>query len=282
MPATRRTFLACGAGAALGSFAAARRAAPAEPHGKKIPIGLQLYSVRGACAKDLPGTLAAVAKAGYQGVEFAGYHGRKAPELKKLLDDAGLKCCGTHTGWGSIQGDALKNTIEFNQAIGNKYLIVPAGLPGKTFASLDGCKETARIFAAQAAKAKDSGMRVGYHAHAGDFKKLDGRPVWDLLFENAGKDVVMQIDTGNCLDGGGDPYATIRKFPGQTVTIHIKEHGGPRGAVIGEGQVKWAEVFELCETVGGTEWYIVEHETGSDPIASIKGCYDGLRKLGKA
>jgi sugar phosphate isomerase/epimerase len=279
MSLTRRDVLARGTAglAALGIS----RSLLAEAAGKKIPIGLQLYSVRNECGKDLPGVLKAVAGFGYKGVEFAGYHGRKADELKKLLDDNGLMCCGTHTGWNTIVGDKLKETIDFNKTIGNKYLIVPGGLPGKTFTSLDGCKETAKILSEQAAKAKEAGMRIGYHAHGGDFKKLDGETVWDLLFANGSKDLVMQMDTGNCIGGGADPYATIKKFPGQTVTIHLKEHGGPAAAVTGEGTVKWKEVFELCETIGGTEWYIVEHEAGNAPLESVKGCFEGMKKMGK-
>jgi len=273
---TRRQMLRRTTGlAALGA------AFPAWARIAKIPVGLQLYSIRQDCAKDLPGSLAEVARIGYKGVEFAGYHGRKAEELRKLLDDNGLVCCGTHTGWSSILGDKLKETIAFNKTLGNKFLIVPGGLPAKTFTSLEGLKETARIFNEQSAKAREEGMYVGYHAHGGDFKKLEGETVWDLLFANTVKDVVMQLDVGNCLGGGGDPYATIRKFPGRTLTIHIKEHGGPKGAPVGEGEVRWKEIFELCETVGGTQWYIVEHETGAKPIESVRACFENLRKMGK-
>lgn len=274
---TRRQMFRRTAGlAALGaSFPAWARAA-------KVPVGLQLYSIRQDCAKDLAGSLAAVAQIGYKGVEFAGYYGRKAEELRKLLDENGLQCCGTHTGWGSIVGDKLKETIAFNKTLGNRFLIVPGGLPAKTFTSMEGLKETARIFNEQSAKAREEGMFVGYHAHGGDFKKLEGETVWDLLFSNTVKDVVMQMDVGNCLGGGGDPYATIRKFPGRTLTIHLKEHGGPKGVPLGEGEVRWKEVFELCETVGGTQWYIVEHETGSKPIESVQACFENLKKMGKA
>ncbi len=278
MQITRRQMLKQGAGlAALGALGPAAFAASLA----KVPVGLQLYSIRKDCEKDLPGSLAAVAKIGYKGVEFAGYYKRKADELKKLLDDNGLKCCGTHTGWGTVVGDKLKETIEFNKTIGNKYLIVPGGLPAKTFTSLEGCKDTAKILNEQAAKAKEAGMVVGYHAHGGDFKKLDGETVWDLLFSNTNKEVVMQMDVGNCLGGGGDPYATLKKFPGRSLTIHIKEHGGAKDAPVGEGEVKWKEVFEICETVGGTEWYIVEHESGSAPIESVKACYENMKKMGK-
>ncbi len=90
-----------------------------------IPVGLQLYSVRNDCAADLPGTLAAVAKMGYAGVEFAGTYDRSAKELRTMLDDLGLKCCGTHIRIDTLLGDALPATVEFNQILGNKYLIVP-------------------------------------------------------------------------------------------------------------------------------------------------------------
>jgi sugar phosphate isomerase/epimerase len=94
----------------------------------------------------------------------------------------------------------------------------------------------------------------------------------------------MQLDIGNCIGGGGDPIAVLKKYPGRSATIHLKEHGGPKGAPVGAGAVKWSEVFELCETSGKTEWYIVEHESyaeGTTPLESVKQCIDNLRKMGK-
>jgi sugar phosphate isomerase/epimerase len=125
------------------------------------------------------------------------------------------------------------------------------------------------------------GMRVGYHAHAGDFKKFGGRTSWEIFFDNVGKDVIMQLDTGNCMEGKGDPVAILKEYPGRSTTIHLKEFGGPPHAVIGQGLVRWPEVLEICETTGGTEWYIVEHETGPDPMGNIRGCLEGLRRMGR-
>src|SRR5207245_5149196 len=93
---------------------------------KKIPFALQLYSVRNECGKDLVGTIHAVGKMGYKAVEFAGYHGRDAKTLRQLLDDAGLKCCGTHIGLDTLLGDNLPKTVAFNQTLGNKFLIMPS------------------------------------------------------------------------------------------------------------------------------------------------------------
>ena len=74
----------------------------------RIPIALQLYSVREDCERDLSGTLAAVAKMGYEGVEFAGYYGRSARELRAMVDDLGLAVVGTHIGLDTLLGDQLQ------------------------------------------------------------------------------------------------------------------------------------------------------------------------------
>ncbi len=277
MNPTRRDILKQGAGTA----ALCALGPVSSLFDKKIPVGLQLYSVRRECGKDLPGVLKAVAAMGYKGVEFAGYYKKTAKEMRKLLDDNGLVCCGTHTNIKTLEGDALEETIEFNRTLGNKYLIAPS-LPKQYLASAEACRKTGKLFTDMAAKAKSAGMVVGYHAHAGDFKEVDGKTKWDHFFGNAGPGVVMQLDTGNCLGGGGDPVAVLKRFPGRSLTIHLKEHGGPKGAPIGEGDVKWKEIFEICETVGKTEWYIVEHESGKNPIESVKACFENLKKMGKA
>jgi sugar phosphate isomerase/epimerase len=244
---------------------------------KKIPVGLQLYSVREQCAKDLPGTLAAVAKIGFKGVEFAGYHNRGAKELRKLLDDLGLVACGTHTPYASVLPDKLAETIEFNRTIGNKFLIVPS-MQGRT---KQDWLDKAKLFNELADKVKAEGMFVGYHAHAHDFEKLEGETAWDLFFGNTKPEVVMQLDTSNCASGGADPVAVLKKYPGRAKTIHIKAHGGGPEAVIGEDKVDWPAVFAFCEGPGGTQWYVVEHESSQDPIAAVGRCYAALKQMKK-
>ena len=281
MQSSRRNFLKISAGTAALCAAGFELPVWAEPNAKKIPLALQLYSLRDDAPKDLPGIIEQVAKMGYQGVEFAGYHGRTAKELRKILDGNGLKCCGTHTGLNTITGDALKGTVEFNATLGNKFLIVPR-LPGENVASEQALIDTAKLMTEQGEKVKDAGMYVGYHAHGGDFAKINGKTHWDILFSNAGPNVVMQMDTGNCMGGGGDPVAILKKFPGRALTVHLKEFGGKPNAPVGEGEVKWKEVFELCETTGKTQWYIVEQEGYAvKPLAAVKDCIDNLRKMGK-
>jgi sugar phosphate isomerase/epimerase len=140
--------------------------------------------------------------------------------------------------------------------------------------------EMAKKFNDIALKAKEFGMLVGYHSHAGDFKKFDGKTSWEIFFDNTNPEVVHQLDTGNCLDGGGDPLALIKKYPGRTKTTHIKEHGGPANAALGEGTIDWKSLFEAYESVGGTEWYIVEYEH-ANPLEVIKKDIDFLRNMGR-
>ena len=178
-----------------------------------IPIGLQLYSVREDCERDLPGTLAAVAEMGYAGVEFAGYYGRGARELRGMLDDLGLRCCGTHIGLNTLLGDEQAKTVAFNQELGNPYLIVP-GLPEERRNSRAAWLGTAHIFNEIAEQLKPHGMRTGYHNHWVEFQPLDGELPWDTFFGNTAPGVIMQLDTGNALHGGADPVPYLSRYPG--------------------------------------------------------------------
>ena len=247
---------------------------------KKIPIGVQLYSVRDDCKRDLLGTLKAVAKMGYEGVEFAGYHGFSAPDLRKALDDLGLKCCGTHTGIDTVSKEQLAKTIEFNKTIGNKYLIVP-WIPDEKRNTKAACLETAKMFTALAGQVKPQGMKLGFHTHDCDCKPLEGSTAWEIVADNTPKDFVLQLDTANAMHGGADPVRLLKKYPGRAGTVHMKEFSKKDDkALLGDGEVKWKEVFAECEGPAATEWYIIEHEVyGMPPLECIAGCLKNLRAM---
>ena len=247
---------------------------------RRFPIGLQLYSVREDCKRDLPGTIAAVAKMGYKGVEFAGYYDRTAGQLRKMLDDNGLVCCGTHTAIDTLLKDNLARTIEFNRTLGNKYLIVP-GLPGKYRSSHQAWLDTAKLFNELAEKVKPHEMLVGYHNHSIEFTAMDGELPWDTFYGNTRKDVIMQIDVGNAIHGGADPLPYLYKYPGRAITVHVKEFSKTnKKALIGEGDVNWKAFFALCKAVGQTEWYIVEQESYAyPPLECVERCLRNLRKM---
>jgi sugar phosphate isomerase/epimerase len=247
-----------------------------------IPIGLQLYSVREDCEKDLPTVLDRVAAMGYDGVDFAGYYGVGAEDMRAMLDDRGLQCCGCHTQLATLQDDQLQATIDYALTIGNPYLIVP-GLPAEWRDSIDAWKRTADFFNGVAAKLKPHGLRTGYHNHAIEFQPLDGEIPWVVLGENTDCDVILQLDTGNCVHGGGDPAAMLEAFPGRSITVHLKEYCATNDkALIGEGDCPWDKIFALCEALGSTEWYIVEQESYAfPPLECVARCIENLRAMGK-
>src|SRR6266850_334938 len=253
---SRREFFKTSAATATAALAAAKPAklfAGESYGGNKIPFGLQLYSVRNECAKDLDATVTAVAKMGYKAVEFAGYYGRDAKALRKLLDDVGLKCCGTHIGLDTLLGDNLAKTDEINQALGNPFLIV-ASLPGKYTKTRETWEEAADRFSEVADKLKPHGMRTGYHNHSIEFKPIDGALPWDIFFNRAKKEVVIQFDTGNGMADGGDPMVFLKKHPGRVASVHVKPFSKAKPkALLGDDEHPWKEIFKLCETTAGVE-----------------------------
>ncbi|MBM3216197.1 sugar phosphate isomerase/epimerase [Candidatus Poribacteria bacterium] len=249
----------------------------------KIPIGLELYSVREQLAKDPRGTIKAVAEMGYVGVEFAGFPSPDPAEVKGWLDEFKLTCCGSHTGWGLVQDDKLESTVAYNKAIGNRYLIVP-GLPGELTRTRADWIATAKKFNAISAKLVPQGMATGYHNHSAEFQVMDGETAWDAFFSHTDKEVVMQLDMGNGMSGGADLVGILKKFPGRAETVHLKPYHKTEGfrPVIGKDDVPWQEVFHLCETTGNTKWYIVEYESDAyPPLEAVERCLKGLQKMGK-
>jgi len=140
-----------------------------------------------------------------------------------------------------------------------------------------GIAELADLLNERSAECRTQKLIVGYHAHEFDFKKIDDRFAWEILFSRTVSEVNMQIDVGNTLEGNGDPIAMLKKFPGRTRTIHIKEHQDKTF----ESDF-YKEVFRLCETSSGTQWYIVEMggPTG-DGFDVPREALAELRRLGK-
>ena len=249
----------------------------------RIPIALQLYSVREDCQNDFPGTLKAVAEMGYEGVDFAGTYGYDAKTIRTMLDDLGLGVAGCHTGLNTLMGDELAKTVKFNRILGNKYLVVP-GMAEEYRDSAAAWLRTAGIFEEIASKLAPEGMVTGYHNHTVEFLTHEnGQTGWDILFGNTGPGVVMQIDLGNALHGGADPVAILKRFPKRAITVHLKEYAADKDSVlIGDGDVAWQEVFDIVESQGVTDWYIVEQENYPyPPMESAKRSLDNLKAMGK-
>ena len=249
-----------------------------------IPVALQLYSVREDAGRDLAGVLKAVAGMGYDGVEFAGFYGHDAQIVRALLDENSLRVAGAHVGIDLLLGDALAETVAFHQEIGNTRLIVP-GLGDKYRSSTAAWQETARTMNGIAAALRPHGMQTGYHNHTVEFAPFEpgGELPWDTFFGSTDPDVIMQFDTGNAMHGGANALPFLQRYPGRAQSVHLKEFSLTNDkALLGEGDVPFADIFAVCETTGGTQWYVIEQESYPyPPIESVDRCLQNLRKMGK-
>ena len=172
----------------------------------------------------------------------------------------------------------------FNQTLGNRFLNASPGFcPPSRTNSRAAWLGLAQAFNEASERLAPHGMQVGYHNHHTEFLPMEGELPWDIFFGNTGTDVIMQFDTGNALMAGAHAAPFLRRYPGRAITVHLKEYSKTNdGALIGEGDVDWPEIFHLCETVGGTEWYIVEQESyAHPPLACVDLCLQRLKEMGK-
>jgi sugar phosphate isomerase/epimerase len=288
---SRRRFISSSAAAA--ALAAVGSALPvaslfaAEDYGaKRIPVGLQLYTIGGDMKKDAAASLAKVAKLGYKGVEFAGgYPSTDAREVRKMLDDNGLKCCGSHVRMDTMQGDNFAKAVEFAKVIGNPRLIAPS-LFGRFVNDAEKDKkmveDMADVYSGISEKLKPEGIKTGFHCHPGEFRKIGDSTVWDIFFDRVNKDVIMQCDLGHMGSAGVDPVAYMNKYPGRAKSVHVKPSAKiKRGGLVGDtdDNLNWPAIFKACETVGGTEWYVVEYDGGS--MEKVEKTMETLKQWGK-
>ena len=276
---TRRSFLAAAGMMPLAASLLARL--------KDVPIGLELYSVRNELGADLNATVTAVAKMGFQVVEFYSpyftWTTDQAKQVRKLLDDLGITCRSTHNNATAVVGDGLQKAIELNQIIGSTTLVM-ASAPRIT--GIDGWKSLGEQLTAAAEKLKPLGMRTGYHNHQTEWRALEGKRPMDVLAASSSKDVTLQFDVGTCLEVGEDPIAWINANPGRIRSIHCKDWGAPaptRGYTVafGEGDAPWKRIFEAAETAGGVEYYLIEQEndTPGQAFQMVQHCLDNWKKL---
>jgi sugar phosphate isomerase/epimerase len=274
-PISRRSFLAASA-ASAGIAAAA---------GKKIPVGLELFSVRDELAKDDMGTVRAVAKMGYQAVEFfAPYFNwtlDHAKEMRKLLDDLGVRCHSTHNNASNYNAESISKAIDLNGILGSQYVVL-ASAP--RVSNLDGWKKVAEQLAEYSEKLKPAGQRTGYHNHKLEFVPLEGKRPMDVLAANTPREVMLQLDVGTCVEAGSDPVAWIKANSGRIRSIHCKDYApGPDKeyrVLFGEGVSPWKAIFKAAESVGGVEYYLIEQEGSRfPPMETAQRCIDTWKKM---
>lgn len=269
---TRRDFLATIGATALGLAGVnAASACATIPARRKIDrIGLQLYTVRDLMEKDMPGTLAKVAAAGYKEVEFAGYFGRTPAQIRDLLQQNGLTSPSSHLAIDIFE--KTPGVLADAKAIGNEWATLPwigEELRGKT---ADDWKRLADRFNTFATQARSAGLRFAYHNHNFELAQVGGTRPLDILLSNTDPSLVdFEMDLYWVVFGGGDPLDFFNRYPGRFPMVHVKDSGGPpdnRMVDVGSGVIDFKTIFANGGKAG-IKHYFVEHDQPADPIATI-------------
>jgi sugar phosphate isomerase/epimerase len=279
MPVTRRSFLVLSITLPW--------ALKTQAH-QSLPVGLELYSVREGLQQDLEGTVRSVAKMGYQCVEFYApyfeWTESRTQQVRKLLNDLGLRCYSTHNDESYFKGDKLLRARDLNLILGCRYIVMSSSDPQPT---VDGWKAVAEELNSAADRVEASGLKIGYHNHEPEFTPLAGvRPI-EIIAKNTKPSIMLQLDVGTCLKAGSDPTAWIRANPGRIRSLHLKDWSSdPKKGykvLFGEGDANWKQILAAAESVGGAEYLLIEQEGSRfSEMETARRCLQSYREIAKS
>ena len=273
---------------------------------KKALVGYQLYSAREECNKDLLGVLKQLKALGYDGVEFAGFYGHTADEVKGMLDEAGLVAFSDHVPYAVIEKDMF-GVISDHLKIGSKYIAIPyldeAHRPGQP-----GFAEVLRTIVRFGTLCKAAGIQLLYHNHDFEFVKFSGMYALDFMYAAVDEDLLKtEIDTCWVNYAGENPADFVRKYAGRAPIVHLKDFVGSRDgaqpyALIkadgsDDGKNSDSSAFEFrpvghgCQNVpsiveagleAGASCFIVEQDQwyNRTPLEAAKMSIDYLKSIG--
>ena len=234
--------------------------------------GLQLFSIRDITDKDLEGALKAVAEMGYRYVEYAGFFGHSAEQVKEWQDKYGLQCSGTHSGWGDLLPENIEATIAYHKTIGNPNYIIP----GADLSTLDKIIDFCAVMNKAQLRLAEEGISLGYHNHSHEFEVMPwGSTIHSELEKRGTFD--FEIDTFWAFNAGIDPVETLKRLSGRVKVIHLKDgFKGGQGKSLGQGEAPVLKVREYAVKQGIR--MVVESE-GLDPtgLEEVKCCIDFLK-----
>jgi sugar phosphate isomerase/epimerase len=292
---SRRAFLAsAGAGVVAGSFMNRAFA----NHHEKIPLGIQLWTVKDEAAKDLEGTLRKVYAAGFREIEFAGFYGKTAAEIGALMKGIGFSLVSMHAGAADIAKKGAEILADA-KTLGLRYVVCssPGVSPEKDklpweermkAVDLNDWKWNADLFNKFGTEVSAAGMTFGYHNHSAEFKKFDGKTAFDHLYEMTDpKHVKIELDVGWVQVAQQDPIAILNKYKDRVIALHVKDVSkresadkDPPSVALGEGVIDWKAVIGTAKKNGTKAFFYEQEAPFTRPILdSVKISGDYLTQL---
>jgi sugar phosphate isomerase/epimerase len=299
-PISRRNFVTTGVVGAL-AMASSPISWGSAYTGDKF--GVQLWVLRDLMAKDFDGTLAKVAAVGIKNVEFAGFFGRSAKDVRASLSNVGLTASGAHCLQASMSDDEVGRMIEFCHEVGMPWMIAavpsirPAATPGAgkgnpfDHIELEDWRWSAERFNVIGARVRNAGMRFAYHNHNIEAQKYGNIVAFDEVLRLTDPKVVdNEFDIGNFIAGGGDPYPYLEKYPHRFKLAHVKEWATgfaptitgnfPKYAAFGQGATDWKKLLDALKKAGVQEIFIEQDGTASgDEVGAVRQAYEFLLRV---
>ncbi|MDZ7614760.1 MAG: sugar phosphate isomerase/epimerase [Flavobacteriaceae bacterium] len=260
------------------------------PTNKKA-LGVQLYTIRDAVAKDLEGSLEKLAGLGYKNLEIYGYNGtffgKTAQEFKSILDKTGLSVISSHHGAGianKSQGSMAmgwEKAVEDIHSIGAKYMacayLAPNERTTEIYKSLPG------LLSSAGEQTKAAGIQFAYHNHDFEFVKYEDTLAYDHILKNTSADLVqMELDLYWINKAGYDPIAYFEKYPGRFPLWHVKDMAAATQEIteVGNGTIDFDKIFAASKKAGLEYWFVEQDVSKRDIFESLTISRDYVNKKG--
>jgi len=280
---SRREFLTL----AVGTVACAAISAQARKSAARQPIGLQLYTLRQQAESDLPKTLATVRAAGYDEVElYWNVYSHPAPELKRMLRDAGLSAPSGHFDY-----DGMESKLDYARELGLKYVVCPI-LPDSMRTSAKSFRTVAERFNQFGEKVQKLGMTFAFHNHNYEFRQFDGHTGFDILMKNTDPKLVkLEMDCYWITQAGRDPVTMMTQYKDRIRMLHLKDRKpgfdtsqelnkpAEHFTEFGTGSIQWLPILAKAKAIGVQYYFIEQDEMERPPTESITTSLQNLRKM---
>jgi sugar phosphate isomerase/epimerase len=204
--------------------------------------------------------------------------------LRALLDELGMRVSGAHVPLVAFEGRLDESLAEI-VALGGEYAVVPF-VPVERRGGVAFARELAANLNIWAVAARQAGLGFAYHHHDFEFNPLpdgDGDTLFDILTRETDPDLVgIEIDVYWAARGGLDPARLLRELQGRVPLVHLKDlSAGPQPTDLpaGEGTLRWDEILPAA-TAAGAQWWIIEQDNPSDPIADSLLAMRNIERMG--
>ncbi len=248
-----------------------------------VKLGLQIYSLREAFAENPVDTINKIAGMGYEGIEFAHKMRESADFYRQILVEVEIECFGWLVGWDMVKPDVIMETIEYNRRLGSPFIVI-GSIPTELISTKEELESVLNYMKTVQKMINDAGFYMGFHNHESDFLyKIDGKTLFEHIFDNMPESFIMLLDTGNAIAGGYNPAQLIQKHPHRSPFVHIKGYSKDKGylAYIGDDDIDWIELIDAAICFGDVKSFSIEFgkRNGYDPFERAATSHERIRNL---